>query len=59
MTRPVKMLRKRAGMCRLMIFKGEQVILDDWEIYDQTTRVGCECEINKNSLYAMFIPSGP
>lgn len=56
MYRSVKMLRKKSQGCRLLIQDGQQFILDDWTIYDQSVKVGCECVFNKNSMYALFVP---
>ncbi|XP_052770920.1 uncharacterized protein LOC128210610 [Mya arenaria] len=54
--RTIKMLKRKAGGCRLLIQNGQQFILDDWQVYDQRIRVGCECVFNKNSQFAGFIP---
>ena len=50
------MLKRKSRGCRLLIQDGQQYIVDDWTLYDQKVRVGCECVFNKNSLYAVFIP---
>ena len=42
-----------------VMHNGQQVVMDDWELYDQNIRAGCECVINKNSQFATFIPPRP
>ncbi|XP_033757478.1 uncharacterized protein LOC117339875 [Pecten maximus] len=51
----VNMLRRRPGGCRMMIQNGQQVLIDAWEVYTQKIRSGCECFINKRSLFAKYI----
>ncbi|XP_069139852.1 uncharacterized protein [Argopecten irradians] len=51
----VNMLRRRPGGCRMMIQNGKQVLIDAWEVYTQKIRSGCECFINKRSLFAKYI----
>ncbi|OWF41492.1 uncharacterized protein LOC110462361 [Mizuhopecten yessoensis] len=51
----VNMLRRRPGGCRIMIQNGQQVLVDAWEVYTQKIRSGCECFINRQSLFAKYI----
>ncbi|XP_033757477.1 uncharacterized protein LOC117339874 [Pecten maximus] len=51
----VNMLRRRPGGCRMIIQNGQQVLINAWELYTQKIRSGCECFINKQSLFAKYI----
>ena len=51
----VKILRRVANGCRLMIKNGQQIITDNWELYDQAVQVGCECVLDKRSPFARYI----
>ncbi|XP_060570644.1 uncharacterized protein LOC132728935 [Ruditapes philippinarum] len=52
----VIMLRRNPGGCRMTIKNGQEVFTDDFEMYQQPLHVGCECVLNKNSLYAPLVP---
>ncbi|XP_060063601.1 uncharacterized protein LOC132544051 [Ylistrum balloti] len=51
----VNMLRRRPGGCRMMIQNGQQILIGAWEVYTQKVRSGCECFINRQSLFAKYI----
>lgn len=52
----MKMLKRRSDGCRMVIKNGQQVFVDNWELYEQPLHVGCECMFKKNSMFAGFIP---
>ncbi|KAL4231712.1 hypothetical protein ACF0H5_009288 [Mactra antiquata] len=54
--RNIKVLQKSTNGCRMVINDGTKLIVDDWVLYDQPVHVGCECMLNKNSQFAVFIP---
>ncbi|XP_074641237.1 uncharacterized protein LOC141898986 [Tubulanus polymorphus] len=56
----LKMVRKRTvqdSSCRFSDKYGKSVVmvLDDWELYQQTIRTGCECAFDSRSKFASFI----
>ncbi|KAK3589872.1 hypothetical protein CHS0354_015898 [Potamilus streckersoni] len=52
----LKMLRKKTGGCRLYVHNGQETIIDDWELYSQEIKNGCECVLDKRSYLAKFVP---
>ncbi|KAL3863544.1 hypothetical protein ACJMK2_005295 [Sinanodonta woodiana] len=52
----LKMLRKKTGGCRLFVHNGQETVIDDWELYLQEIKNGCECVLDKRSYLARLVP---
>ncbi|XP_064601599.1 uncharacterized protein LOC135467710 isoform X2 [Liolophura sinensis] len=53
----LNMLRKKNDSCETVSLLGDASLSDQWEIYTQPIRVSCECEIDKLSMFAGYIPA--
>lgn len=47
----VHILKRKDDTCQLCIKDSELQSINEWEIYVEPIRVGCECMLNKNSYY--------
>lgn len=47
----IHILKRREDMCRVCIKDQEPLVVNEWEIYNESINVGCECMLNKNSDY--------
>ncbi|KAF6041691.1 hypothetical protein EB796_000003 [Bugula neritina] len=45
------LLKRKVGECRLCVKETEVLAVDEWEVYIEPIRVGCECILNKKSNY--------
>ncbi|KAK7485909.1 hypothetical protein BaRGS_00022904 [Batillaria attramentaria] len=50
----VQMLRRRSGRCMMVIHNGQRVLTDEWELYAQEVRTGCQCMLDKRSPIVML-----
>lgn len=50
----VHILKKRDGVCRLCVREDEPLAIDDWVLVQEQIRVGCECMLDKDSVYKSY-----
>lgn len=47
----VRILKKKTDVCRLCLRDDEPLAVNEWELYIESIRVGCECMLDKDSQY--------
>lgn len=45
------LLRRKPNSCRLCMRDSQVLAVDEWEVYIEPIKVGCECMLDKNSDY--------
>ncbi|KAK3589871.1 hypothetical protein CHS0354_015897 [Potamilus streckersoni] len=49
----LRMIRKRPGGCMLMVHSGQDVVIDDWELYSQEIRVCYNSHVKSDNINDM------
>lgn len=50
----VHLLKKKDNTCRLCYTENEPLAVNEWELYVEPIRVGCECMLDKRSDYRSY-----
>ena len=50
----IPILRREPGKCMRLVSRGQEFTTDKWYLSTYPLRIGCECQLRKNSQFVKF-----